>query len=60
MNNDRICGKCKYHKYHRNEVRSVYGDNYDSTGEWYCDCMDSEFCGCETEYEDYCEDFEER
>lgn len=40
-----ICGKCKYH---------------DRSGsEWYCDNEDSEYYGCETNYDDSCEDGEE-
>lgn len=40
------CGNCKHH---RNE-----------TGEWFCMNTDSEMYGCETGYDDYCDDHEER
>lgn len=40
------CGDCKFHEYHGNE--------------WYCMNVESEMYGCETDYEDYCEDHEER
>ena len=40
------CGDCKYH---RNEA-----------GEWFCMNTDSEMYGCETDYNDYCDDHEER
>ena len=46
MQNDEICGKCYYHRKH-----------YD---EWCCDNPDSECYGCATEYNDTCEDFEDR
>ena len=45
------CGKCKHHK------PECYGKPY---GEWYCDNEMSENYGCETEYTDRCEDYEER
>ena len=41
-----VCGDCQWHK------------NY--TGEWICMNTDSEYYGLETEYEDCCEEHEER
>ena len=46
MENKEICGTCEYHKY------------YD--GEWYCMCEYSDANGCITDYNDSCEEYEER
>lgn len=43
---ERICGKCIYHRY--------------DDGEWVCNNPDSECYGCYTEYRDSCNDFETR
>ena len=43
---EEICGKCIHHR-KRNE-------------EWICDNPESECYGCYTEYNDSCNDFEER
>ena len=40
------CGTCKWHR------------NY--TGEWVCMNPESEYYGLETDYDDHCEDYEER
>ena len=46
MNGNECCGKCKYHE-------------YEDTDGWVCVNPDSDYCGW-TEYNDYCEEFEER
>lgn len=48
--NDNCCGKCKYHKNYTMGAES----------EWYCSNPDSYNDGVETEYNDTCEDFEEK
>jgi hypothetical protein len=40
------CGTCEHHTM--------------KNGEWYCNNQDSENYVLETEYEDYCEDYERR
>lgn len=45
---DKICGNCLYNKY-----------NYD-TEEFTCDCEESMYYGIETDYEESCDDFEEK
>lgn len=44
------CGKCKFHKL----VQLTYGK------EWCCCNPDSDYVGFETDYKDYCSDFEAR
>ena len=46
MAKDKICGKCIHHRY--------------EDGEWICTNPDSECYGCYTEYNDECDEFEER
>lgn len=43
------CGKCCHH------VPDKLMD-----GEWVCDCADSDYCGCYTDYRDCCEQFLDR
>ena len=43
---ENICGKCMHHRY--------------EDGEWICNNPDSECYGCYTEYNDECDEFEER
>ena len=46
MAKDKMCGKCIHHRY--------------KDGEWICTNPDSECYGCYTEYNDECDEFEER
>jgi len=43
---EKKCGKCKYHRFE--EV------------DWMCCCLDSDRCGEYTDYDETCEEFEER
>lgn len=43
----KCCGYCEHHK-------------KDDSGEWACECEDSECYGFETDFEDVCDEFERR
>ena len=44
---EECCGTCKYHK-------------CDENAGWYCSCEDSEFYADYTDFDDGCEEYEER
>lgn len=46
----RCCGTCIHHK----------PLNDKASRDWYCDNENADAYGCETEYSDECEDYEER
>lgn len=48
--NDSCCGNCKYHRSYHSHGNST----------WYCDNEVSDNYTIETEYQDECEDFEEK
>lgn len=54
-----VCGTCKYHKHIYAQVRShVNGIRIDDG--WVCINEDSENAGCYTDYDDSCDEWEER
>lgn len=42
----KCCGYCEHHR--------------KEDGEWICSCEESDAYGCETDFEDSCDDFERR
>lgn len=49
-----LCGKCKWHRIAQDDPA------YPAENEWYCTNALSDNYQMETEYSDYCMDFEER
>lgn len=49
---EKVCGTCKWHK-----VLSASLSNYE---EWVCNNEDSEFYALASEYDETCEDWEEK
>lgn len=50
-----ICGKCKYNKFEEKELKS--GNHVLA---YACDNPESECYGCYTQYDDYCDEFEDK
>ena len=54
MNEDRMCGTCKYNRYHR------YDDGIHRRGTYSCGNGNSDYCGSYTEYSDECAEWEKK
>lgn len=57
---EEVCGTCKYHKHIYAHVRQMQNGIIKIDDGWVCINEDSINAGCYTEYEDKCDDWEEK
>ena len=51
-NDKRVCGECRYHAPQHNDQGQ--------TVDWWCENIDSDYCAMSTDYNDTCDEWEER
>lgn len=56
---EKVCGTCKWNSMEGRGKQSMTSSST-YTIHWFCNCSDSDYYGCDTEYNDSCEEWSDR